>query len=327
MIESALQTKLFKHAWDYNHFSNPLYPDTHNVKKKDLKTLTIKDEVGRQAIASVQCSDCNIETFCDLHHGRALSKNDDGRADGDPAQATFDLINLKRCKVPDFLSIHKKGPQYNLANAGSGGWADCDPKSDAHHSKRVRLDERQASSTWKGYLNEVKKYAIAISADMGLDVRFLPFNTDEDWESSCIFKFISGGVIGFYYLPGSGCRRIPQGALDTSYNPDVIMAALLLIHEICGHGVGLGHTNGGIMNPSIRRTKISWRGDPSERAMRNKYGGVPLTPPTDPTDPPIDPTDPPSPPGSEKVIARFTAEFVGQKYKVITNSNNGGFTI
>jgi len=323
MIESALQTKLLKHAWDYGHFSNPLYPDTHNVKKKDLKTLTIKDEVGRQATASVQCSDRNIETFCDLHHGRALSKNDDGRADGDPAQATFDLINLRRCKVPDFTRntlnlLDTNRDKFGLLNAGSGGWANCDPKSSADHSKRVKLDERQASSTWKGYLNEVKRYAIAISADMGLDIRFLPFNTGEDWESSCIFKFISGGVIGFYFLPGSGCSRIRQGALDTSYNPDVIMAALLLIHEICGHGVGLQHTSGGIMNPSIRRVKISWRGDPSERAMRNKYGGVPLTP-TDPPDPPTDPT--------KKVLHTFVSTEIGQKVELVTYISNGGFKL
>ncbi len=319
MIDTALQTKLLEHAWTYGHFDNPLYPDTHNVKKKDLKKLTIKDEVGRQAIASVQCSDCNIETFCDLHHGRALSKNDDGRADGDPAQATFDLINLRRCKIPDFIRLNSRKDTFGLLNAGSGGWNDCDPKSSAEHSVRVKLDERNASTTWKGYLNEVKRYAIAISADMGLDARFLSWDTDEDWESSCIFKFIRGGVIGFYYLPGSGCRRIPQGALDTSYNPDVIMAAILLIHEIFGHGVGLQHTNGGIMNPSIRRVKISWRGDPSERAMRNKYGGISLTP----TVPPIEP------PTKEKVLYIHTCTKIGETIKLVsgTKKTGNGFTI
>lgn len=303
MIESTLQTKLLKHAWDYGHFQNPLYPDTHDVKKKDLKTLRITDEVARQAIASVQCSDCNIETFCDLHHGRALN------ADGDPSNATIDLINLRRCKVPDF------GSKFGLLNAGSGGWANCDPKSNAKHSIRIKFDERQAPTKWKGYLEQVKRNSIAISADMGLAVRYLPWDTNENWESSCIFKFISGGVVGFYYLPGSGCKRIKQGALDTSFLPDVQVASLLTIHEQTGHGVGLSHTNGGIMNPSIKRVKISWRGDPSERAMKNKYSGIPLMPPTDPTDP-----------TPEKVLFTFTAEKAGQEFKLVTG-NNGGFKI
>ena len=72
--------------------------------------------------------------------------------------------------------------------------------------------------------------------------------------------------------------------MDTSYQPDVDLASSLWIHEGLGHGVGLSHTRGGVMNPSIIRSPLSWRGDPSERAMTRLYGGVPYKPDDDDDD-------------------------------------------
>lgn len=67
------------------------------------------------------------------------------------------------------------------------------------------------------------------------------------------------------------------------------------------------------MNPSIIRTTISWRGDPSFNAMRRMYGGKPL-----------DPDSPPPPPPDPVVIARFTAKKAGQKFTVISGEGTGG---
>ena len=107
--------------------------------------------------------------------------------------------------------------------------------------------------------------------------------------------------------------------MDTSYQPDVELASNLWIHEGLGHGVGLHHRPGGIMNPSILRRPITWRGDPSEGDMRKLYGGVPLTP--------VGP-EPPTPPDKPKYIFEFEAEFAGQKFALTTGFKpNSGWII
>ena len=169
----------------------------------------------------------------------------------------------------------------------------------------------------------MKSNAVKISADMGLSVRYIDWDSDEVYQSSVFFGFISGGVIGFYYFPQGGCRRIPQGKLDTSFLPNVRVASGLWIHEGTGHGVGLQHrparrVNGvlrGIMNPSIVDVPLSWRGDPSEGDMRRLYTGEPLEP-TDPTDPP--------PPDKPKVLFTAKAEYVGQSFSLVSGTKNGG---
>lgn len=95
------------------------------------------------------------------------------------------------------------------------------------------------------------------------------------------------------------------------------MASLLWIHEGLGHGVGLHHRPGGIMNPSMLRRPITWRGDPSEGDMRKLYGGEPLVP-NEPPDTPDLPT-----PDEPRVVARFAADS-GQKFSVVTGKTNGG---
>ena len=268
--------KVLEHAWKFGHFRNPEYPSTHDVKEADVANLALDHPIARSAIASLQESDANLDDFCQKFHGRRLAWMDDAGepfdvSDGDAGPATLALTDLPRCAVPDFSE----------EEAGAGGWLTCDPMSTADHSCRIKFDDRRATNTWKTYLEEVKANAVRISADVGLDVRYVGHDA-RDWESSVEFKNIPGNVIGFYYLPGRGCQQVPQGALDTSYNPDIELASLLWIHEGLGHGIGLSHTRGGIMNPSIMRTAMSWRDDPSWSAVQRLYGGEPLTP----TEPP-----------------------------------------
>ena len=304
-MDKATEQKLLRHAWQYGHFRNPAYPDTHDVKQDDYWMLSVDDdELARQAIESVQLSDCQCDDLSHIHHGRVLE------VDGDAGPATIALLDIPRCQVPDFATDDDK-----FGLAGAGGWSDCDPEREHHHEVVIKFDDRNAPLKWVDYMVEVLANAVKISADIGLSVRYISPSVDEDYQSSVEFKNIPGSVIGFYYLPqSSGCRRIPQGALDTSYQPDVRMASLLWIHEGLGHGIGLPHTNGGVMNPSIRRTELSWRNDPSWRRIRQLYGGEPL----EPTDP-----RPPPPDDDFKVIAEFVAAEAGQKFKVVTGKKDG----
>ena len=323
-MDKVQEQAILQHAWRFGHFRNPAPEcrNAHNVEAGDVRQLTLADEPAKEAVRSLQGIDAQFDTLVGKVHKRAPAVEIvDEEAnlwlgDGDAGQATLDLVDLPRCGCPDY------GTEYGLENAGSGGWNDCDPGKvfpDAQHSKAIRFDESGAPAKWRGYLDKVKENAVKISADMGLAVRHLPASTTENFQSSCIFRFISGGVIGFYYIPqGNTCRRVPQGALDTSYQPDVQMASILWIHEGLGHGVGLQHTRGGIMNPSIIRVPITWRGDPSERRMRQMYTGEPLGP--DPG-----PGPGPTPP---KVIHTWTATKAGQKFSVVEGtSGNGGWEI
>ena len=305
-MDQAQVEKVLGWAWDYGHFRNPAYVNAQNVQSRDEAIkLPLGGAEAMEAMRSMQGIDANLDNLSFAHHGR------ESVADGDVGPATLALADLPRCGCPDY------GLEYGLENAGSGGWNDCDPGKvfpDAEHSIAIKFDETNAPAKWRGYMDQVKQNAINISADMGLAVRHLPANTNENYQSSCIFRFISGGVIGFYYIPrGNSCSRVPQGALDTSFQPDVQMASLLWIHEGLGHGVGLPHTRGGIMNPSIIRVPITWRNDPSFNRMRSMYTGKPLQPGPGPGPGP-DPT----------VIARFTAEKAGQKFTVISGEGTGG---
>lgn len=268
-MDRAQEQKILAHAWQFGHFRNPDYPNTHNIEEFDLGNLTLADTVSIQAVTSVQNSDWHLEHLTSIHHGRRAI------LDGDAGPATLGLIEIPRCGVPDFGS--------EFGEAGVGGWLECDPESDAAHSVRIRFDDRRASSKWRGYIEEVKREAERISADIGLAVRHLPFDAD-DWESQVEFKPIPGGVIGFYWIPSRGCDSIKRqlGALDTGYNPDVHMAATLWIHEGLGHGAGFSHFRGGIMNPSILRTELSWRNDPAWNEVKRLYGGEPLDLPDPP---------------------------------------------
>ena len=178
-------------AWKYGHFRNPSFPEGRNVDSESWQKLNGKEAEAKGAIQSIQSSDINLEVFCDQCHGRMLS------VDGDIGPATERLLEHPRCDVPDYAD---EGSEYG--EAGVGGWLKCDPQSDADHSVRIYMDERRAPAKWQGYLDEVKQNAVDISADVGLSVRYVDSN--EDYESSVLFKHIAGGVIGYYYLPGRG---------------------------------------------------------------------------------------------------------------------------
>ncbi len=199
-MDKAVEQKLLRHAWKYGHFRNPAYPDTHQVKESAVSILSVDDEIARQAIASVQVSDCQCDDLCHMHHGHGLDLDDDGKADGDPGPATLALLDIKRCQVPDFAM---EDDEFGMAT--SGGWLKCDPNQEYDHEVVIKFDDRNAPPKWQGYLDKVKRSAIDISRDMGLAPRYIDWDSDEPYQSSVVFKFIGGSVVGFYYLPqGAG---------------------------------------------------------------------------------------------------------------------------
>lgn len=269
---------LIAYAKRYNHFANPDYPDLQallTATDKELSLITPSDTLYKDAAASIQASDANLDTFTQAFHGR-LSV-----ADGDVGPATLALIKTPRCGCPDF-------PDPNAA-MGEGGWPSCDPEHPGVHSIRIHLDTSKANSHWKNKLGVVMRAGKKISAEIGLHVRFLVDTGDDDVEESITWGSISGNTIGWNYLPKPDtCLQVLDGKIDNGYKANDKYSSILCIHEWLGHGIGLPHTRGGIMNPSIINTDLSWKNDPSYSRLKRYYGGKPLDTPETP-----DPTPPP----------------------------------
>lgn len=284
MHEQDIIDRLYKTG----HFWNPANPDGLNIKRSDLPKLTLTDKVVVKAAASFQWADANMEALVGLHHKRALIP------DGDVGPATLDMLDMPRCPMPDFTpppdaDFNYGDPQIQEAvksqrdfATGSGSWlaSGCDPEHKGGHSIRVGINTSNASSTVKNYLDKCAAECVKAYAEVGLRVRYI-FDTKTvvDCEIQKEFERLSGNVIGWNYFPTpNSCRRI-TGRLSSSYAPsDWRMFANLKCHET-GHGVGLNHGRGSIMNASILLVwPMTFVGTYSFPNLERWFGGKPITP-------------------------------------------------
>jgi hypothetical protein len=299
-------------TWD------PAYPNLHNLDEAAIRKMTGKEPDAQQLARSLQQSDGNYRTLVHAFHQREPD------FDGGIGPATEKLVSIPRCPMPDFAP--PKGAAFDFGDAdvnaavqsyqnfaytgGTGSWpvSGCDPEHKGIHSMRVRIDPTGAPSNWTANRDKILAAVTKSYADMGLSVRYI-IDDFEPAELTKTFINLRGGTIGINYFPRGGCSVI-TGVLSRTYNPsDWRYHAELEGHET-GHGVGLEHTNGGRMNPSILLTPdvSTWRGDKSEAALKRYFGGVAI--PTDPTDP-----EPPEPPSGEVEVGRFSDR--GNNYRIV----------
>ncbi len=270
-------------------------PSLYHITEADIKKMDGTELDARKIIISRQWIDVNFRIFTGVWHQR------EPIYDGIVGPATEALLSLPRCPMPDFApppnaSFHYDDPDLQRAVesmqraamagssgdalfglAGSGSWKDCDPENKGVHSFRVRLSSANAPSTIKAYFTKALDAVKAAYAEMGCSVRYVPIGTAELTKE---FINIPGGVIGYNYFPTPNSCNVITGRLDTGYAPsDYRLWANLECHET-GHGVGLNHTRGSIMNPSILLVwPLTWKGTPSESSMKKYFGGNPLKPP------------------------------------------------
>jgi hypothetical protein len=278
--------ELIQKLWDTGNFWHGA--EALNVKQSQLHTLTLDDAAVQEAVASFQASDVNMVGLSQLYHKRPP------HADGDVGPATRQLAMIPRCPIPDHApppnaSFHYDDPKLQAAvesmqryaEAGSGSWpaAGCDPERQGVHSIRVRINMAGCPAAVKAYIQESLAAVVKAYAEMGCAVRYI-LDANSPAEIVKHFEGMSGGIIGWNYFPQAGtCSRI-TGAFNNSYAPSMQTWANLECHET-GHGVGLQHTNGGIMNPSIVTIwPLTWVGDTSHNRMRAFFGGVPIEPPS-----------------------------------------------
>ena len=292
-------------AYQYGHAWNSAFPNLQNLDEAAVRKMDGSESDAKSLLASWQMLDVNVERLVAAFHGRVL------QADGEIGPASAAVMSMKRCAMPDYAppghaSFHYDNPELQGAVesyqryaeayvGGSGSWpkAGCDPERMGVHSTRVNIDDTAASSHQKSILKQATEFVEKNEAEFGQAVRHI-FNGDKgQCETDTRFQLIAGSVIGFCYFPEPNtCNQTVTCRIDNSFDVSAITTANLLNHEYKGHGDGLEHTRGGIMNPSIITfDPLTWKGDPHEATKRRYFGGEPVSPLTPPTVPPTTPGD------------------------------------
>lgn len=316
---TATERLLF--ALRFGHHWNPAYPHLAALDEGRVRKMTGSEQDASDLLASYQALDANVARLVAALHGRELEP------DGIAGPATDTTMGFARCALPDYAPPPGASFDYGIEDlnaavrsyqewaeaageqytGGSGSWPKgCDPDRKDVHSVRVSVLSAGASATQKGYLRDALALVEKCEAEMGQAVRHIIDGDPKQAEHDVRFEYIAGGVIGYNYFPKPNtCQQVVTGRLDNSYNPGVVTFANLCVHEYKGHGDGLQHTNGGIMNPSIVTINpLSWKGDKHESTKRRYFGGVAVPPASPP------PTDPPTTPPGGKLILRGTLEAV-----------------
>lgn len=304
--------EIIRRLWDLGHFHNPANPT--GVKESDLATLKLTDKVVRVAMASYQeFMAVDFDRFSAVHHGRP------GICDGDVGPASIDLLNIERCGHPDYeMSVE--------AATGSGSWpAGCHPDWPGVHTFTVQVDKSGMPSFLgqKDDPNSLFEQAFARMREAYANIGIVFIREDKNNKANTLVSWQRGsGWIGLAIVPNRfSCGLRIWAKFDNRYAPSQMFDqwARLLAHEF-GHNMGMSHSRGGIMNPSISSgpfTKTAWRGDPSEAILRRNFGGEPIVinppkpEPPKPDDPKPDDPNPPVP-GRVYFSGEITAYVDGQ---------------
>ena len=338
--ERLLWAYRFGHAW------NTAYPNLQNLDEAAVAKMDGSEADAHSLIASWQRLDINVSRLVNAFHGRELIP------DGIIGPASEAVMAFSRCAMPDYAPPPNAAFRYDDPDlqaavesyqrwaeayvGGSGSWpkSGCDPQRMGIHSTRVNIDDTAASAHQKSILKEATGYVEKCEAEFGQAVRHNFNGSKTDCETDCRFQFIGGSVIGFCYFPEPDtCDQVITCRIDNSFDVSPITTANLLEHEYKGHGDGLQHTNGGIMNPSIiTYNPLTWKGDKHESTKRRYFGGEPIPPLT----PPVPPTPPAHPsvtgslfgePFAGGFVIRGSLKFAGQWNYVAEPEGDGKYKL
>lgn len=305
--------QMLQFAYRYGHQWNPDFPNLANLKKADLAKLTENDRLAKDLVHSWQTFDYNV-ILQSLYFGHG-----EPEAEGKIGPATEMVVAYNRCPLPDFppppgatfdtgipglnkaiTTQQEAAKEFAVGQAFVGSyWKGCNPKHPDIHSLRVGYRTSRAPSVWVANRDKILAAQIAAAAEIGISVEYFldpAPDVEAEMEELIIFEGLAGSVIGWNeFPPSNSCARI-DGRLDSGYNPsNWLTHANLGVHEHIGHGIGLNHTRGGIMNPSIITIDpLTYKGDPAWSQITRYYPAVPL-----PTQPP---TNPPSDPGVNLIL-------------------------
>lgn len=245
-----------KKLFEYGHHLNPKHGlHVGPLTDDELDKLVITDVAAKNMIASWQ----EINGLL---------------VDGDLGPITEESFTVERCDVPDY-AMAAGGRTFNQPCRSEG------IRFSFNSAKRPsNFSEAQESRMID---NVVSAYRFIGCPMVRVDVN------DNEMIRAYWHKIPRRGVIGLAQLTNGPCNDELFCQIHPNYaSAGLVQMSALFCHEV-GHNVGLGHSNGGIMSPSIVQLR-TWRGwvesDPSYRILtqRSWYGGDPLDTPT--PDPP-----------------------------------------
>lgn len=187
------------------------------------------------------------------------------------------LFSIERCGCPDITPDA----------TGSGSWrAGCPstPEWPNNHAVIYRVDKSRMPSYLRDSFEDAWALMVQAYADVGLAI----IRRDAGSTYNSLVTFEPGrGWIGLAIVGRNHtCGTRMWAKFDTRYGSSfsrerlIWQWAFLLAHEL-GHNCGLGHTRGGIMNPSLINGTFhpdQWRrSDPAFPSHKRWYGGEPLT--------------------------------------------------
>lgn len=257
---------VIRKLFDYGHFRNPAMPT--GVTAADLPKLTMQSPEVQTAITSYR-------DFTGLPMA----------AGGTLTMDLAESLLAERCGCPDYEEATDE-----MDATGRGSWpVGCHPQYPQNHAFTLQVDKRGMP----GFLQPVFEQAFELCRLAYRDIGIAFIREDNNPRANTLVTWQRGaGWIGLAIVPrGPKCGDRIWAKFDNRYQPrDLInMWARLLAHEF-GHNMGMSHSRGGIMNPSIVSgvfTPKAWRGDPSEPILRRYFGGEPIggdTPTPDPDD-------------------------------------------
>ena len=216
-----------------------------------------------------------LDRLCwEIHHRPAV-------IDGVVGPATEAVADLPRCGWI----------QPKTFSTGSGSWpVGCHSDWRRNHAINIAINFGRRPAFLQPIFEQVWELVKASYADMGIMLLRADQGQTGSIQIDFMWENLRGNIIGLAIVPrGPRCNSRIWCKYSPGYRPrDLVNQwARLIAHEL-GHNMGMGHTRGGIMNPSILGgvyTRTAWRGDPAEATMRRYFGGVPIdiTPPQPPT--------------------------------------------
>jgi len=303
-MADTLQQRAILRAWNAGHFFTEKARKIDQVQAKDLSKLTGKEPVVKEALRSLMKAESFVYGWaCEQIYKRPAKSGD---FDGEIGPAMSSLLQVERCSVPDIAppkgvefafedgllqQVAEKMQQDNpLQAVGPGNWPECHGIGDFHCAS-VRIQTKGCPDFLKPHLKQVLTNVQRAYAEIGLLFIFTDENkvdllTGKPWASGINIEFSwvtsSSGWIGLAIVgTGEGCSSNIWCRYLATYRggstPEAIIAqwTSLVKHEL-GHNCGLGHSNGGVMNPSIvNNLPLLWVvSDPSTPKLKSKYGGV-----------------------------------------------------
>ncbi|MDB4786207.1 hypothetical protein OAG36_00585 [bacterium] len=265
----------------------------------------------KNAIKSYQSMYANeLAPLIAKHHSTRSSP--ETRIDGVVGPAFSKLMKKPRCACPDYTA------QSNIEQAqGNGNWKGCHGIGN-FHSAIVKFTNKPPSFL-RSSIDEIWANVVKTYDDIGLRWR----RDDQTRNPNITVSFVqpSGGWIGLAIVgQNQRCNSEIWARFSKNYKPNNLVRewTTLFNHEL-GHNCGLQHSRGGIMNSYlVQGLKPTWRGDPSFRLLKNKFGGEPIDSKPEPPKPPDPPT--PNPPTGD-ILTSFVHK--GETLSVVRNATAG----